>query len=294
MKSASKMNSHIITPVLMGIMLGGLYALIANGLSLVFGVMRLINLAHGDLVILGSYFAYAILTLLGLDPLIGLIISVPVMFCLGFLIQKYLMSKAFAISSETPLIIAFGISLIIQNANQIAWTPLSRALNTTYAQKSFFIGELQLPLIYLFDFIAGIIVMVLLHVFLKATYLGRAITAASQDRRAARLMGINTNRVYGYAFAIAMISAAIAGVFLGMTFPFTPTSGTSFLTIAFGTVIIGGLGSMLGTFLGGMILGVFQTLGGYFFGSASQMLIVYLIVLVILAIRPHGLLGRKG
>jgi branched-chain amino acid transport system permease protein len=288
------MNSDIITPVLMGIMLGGLYALIANGLSLVFGVMRLINLAHGDLVILGSYLAYAILTLLGLDPVIGLVISIPVMFLLGFLIQKYLMSKAFAVSSETPLIIAFGISLIIQNGNQIAWTPLSRALNTTYAQKSFFIGELQLPLIYLFDFIAGIIVMLLLHAFLRVTYLGRAITAASQDKRAAQLMGINTNRVYGYAFAIAMVSAAIAGVFLGMTFPFTPTSGTSFLTIAFGTVIIGGLGSMLGTFLGGIILGVFQTLGGYFFGSASQMLVVYLIVLIILAIRPQGLLGRKG
>ena len=293
-KSASKMNSDIIAPILMGIMLGGLYALIANGLSLVFGVMRLINLAHGDLVILGSYFAYAIMTLFGLDPVIGLVISIPVMFCLGFLIQKYLMSKAFAISSETPLIIAFGISLIIQNANQIAWTPLSRALNTTYAQKSFFIGDLQLPLIYLLDFIAGIVVMVLLHAFLKKTYLGRAITAASQDKRAARLMGINTNRVYGYAFAIAMISAAIAGVFLGLTFPFTPTSGTSFLTIAFGTVIIGGLGSMLGTFLGGIILGVFQTLGGYFFGSASQMLVVYLIVLIILAIRPQGLLGRRG
>jgi len=288
------MNSDIITPILMGIMLGGLYALIANGLSLVFGVMRLINLAHGDLVILGSYLAYGVLTILGLDPVIGLVISIPVMFCLGFLIQKYLMSKAFAISSETPLIIAFGISLIIQNANQIAWTPLSRGLNTTYAQKSFFIGDLQFPLIYLFDFITGVIVMLLLHAFLKKTYLGRAITAASQDKRAARLMGINTNRVYGYAFAIAMISAAIAGVFLGMTFPFTPTSGTSFLTIAFGTVIIGGLGSMLGTFLGGIILGVFQTLGGYFFGSASQMLVVYLIVLIILAIRPQGLLGRKG
>lgn len=288
------MNGGIITPVLMGIMLGGLYALIAYGLSLVFGVMRLINLAHGDLVILGSYFAYAILTLLGMDPLIGLLISMPVMFAIGFLIQKYLMSRAFAISSEAPLIIAFGISLILQNANQIAWTPLSRALNTTYAQKSFFIGDLQLPLIYLFDFLAGIIVMLLLHGFLKLTYLGRAIKAASQDRRAARLMGINTNRVYGYAFAIAMASAAIAGVFLGLTFPFTPASGTSFLTIAFGTVIIGGLGSMVGTLIGGILLGVFQTLGGYFFGSASQMLIVYLIVLVILAIRPQGLFGSKG
>jgi len=278
----------------MGIMLGGLYALIAYGLSLVFGVMRLINLAHGDLVIFGSYLAYAILTILGVDPVTGLVISMPVMFVLGLLIQKYLMSRAFAISSEAPLIIAFGISLIIQNANQIAWTPLSRALNTTYAQKSFFLGDLQLPLIYLLDFLAGIIVMLLLHAFLKLTYLGRAITVASQDRRAAQLMGINTNKVYGYAFAIAMISTAVAGVFLGLTFPFTPTSGTSFLTIAFGAVIIGGLGSMLGTFIGGIILGVFQTLGGYFFGSASQMLIVYLIVLIILAIRPQGLLGSKG
>jgi len=288
------MSGGIITPVLMGIMLGGLYALIAYGLSLVFGVMRLINLAHGDIVILGSYFAYAILTLLGMDPLIGLLISMPVMFVIGLLIQKYLMSRAFSISSEAPLIIAFGISLILQNANQIAWTPLSRALNTTYAQKSFFIGDLQLPLIYLFDFLAGIIVMLLLHAFLKMTYLGRAITAASQDRRAARLMGINTDRVYGYAFAISMASAAMAGVFLGLTFPFTPSSGTSFLTIAFGTVIIGGLGSVIGTLIGGILLGVLQTLGGYFFGSASQMLVVYLIVLVVLAIRPQGLLGAKG
>ena len=118
-------SGDIITPILMGVMLGGLYALIALGLSLVFGVMRLINLAHGDFVIMGSYIAYGLMTGLGIDPVVGLIISVPVMFALGFVIQKYLMSRAFAISSEIPLIIAFGISLVIQNANQIAWTPLS-------------------------------------------------------------------------------------------------------------------------------------------------------------------------
>jgi branched-chain amino acid transport system permease protein len=147
-------------------------------------------------------------------------------------------------------------------------------------------------LIYLLDFIAGIAIMLALWAFLARTYLGRAIVAASQDRRAAQLMGVNTNRVYGYAFAVAGMTAAIAGVFLGMTFPFTPTSGTSLLTLAFGTVIIGGLGSMLGTFLGGIILGVFQTLGGYFFGPASQMLVVYLIILIILAVKPRGLFGR--
>jgi len=285
-------TGDIITPLVMGILLGGLYALIALGLSMVFGVMRLINLAHGDLVVLGSYGGYALMTLLGLDPVVGLLISIPLMFLLGFAIQKYLMGRAFGISSEAPLMIAFGISLVLQNANQILWTPLSRALNTPYSNLSFTIGERQFPLIYLLDFTAGIIVMLALRQFLTRTYLGRAITAASQDKKAAQLMGINTKRVYGYAFAIAMISAAIAGVFLGMTFPFTPTSGVSFLTIAFGTVIIGGLGSMLGTFIGGIILGIVQTLGGYLFGSASQMLIVYVIVLVILAVRPQGLFGR--
>jgi branched-chain amino acid transport system permease protein len=214
------------------------------------------------------------------------------MFALGFIIQKYLMGRAFAISVEAPLIIAFGIALIIQNTNQILWTPLSRGLNTSYSLTSFSLGKFQFPISYLLDFVAGIVVMILLREFLSRTYLGKAITAASQDRRAALLMGINTNRIYGYAFAIAMVSAAVAGVFLGMTFPFTPTSGTSLLTIAFGTVIIGGLGSMLGTFIGGVTLGVVQTIGGYFFGPATQMLIVYVIILVILAVRPQGLFGR--
>lgn len=285
-------EGDVITPLVMGILLGGLYALIALGLSMVFGVMRLINLAHGDFVALGSYGAYALMTVAGIDPVVGLVISVPAMFILGLAIQKYLMGRAFAISSEAPLIIAFGISLVIQNANQIVWTPLSRALNTPYSHLSFSLGARQFPISYLLDFAAGIVVMLALRYFLTSTYLGRAITAASQDKKAAQLMGINTNRVYGYAFAIAMASAAIAGVFLGMTFPFTPTSGVSFLTIAFGTVIIGGLGSMLGTFIGGMILGIFQTLGGYFLGPAFQMLIVYVIVLVILTVRPQGLFGR--
>jgi len=286
------MTGDIFTPLVMGVLLGGLYALIALGLSMVFGVMRLINLAHGDLVILGSYLAYAVVTFLGLDPIISLVICIPVMFGIGFAIQKYLMGRAFGISGEAPLIIAFGIALIIQNSNQILWTPLSRGLTTSYSLASFSLGQLQFPVSYLLDFIAAVIVMLALREFLTRSYLGKAITAASQNKRAALLMGINNNLVYGFAFAIAMVSAAIAGVFLGMTFPFTPTSGTQFLIIAFGVVIIGGLGSMFGTLIGGLILGIAQTLAGTLLGPATQMLIVYVIVLVILAIRPQGLFGR--
>jgi len=286
------MSGDILNPLVIGLLIGGLYALIALGLSMVFGVMRLINLAHGDLVILGSYLSYSIWTYLGLDPILSLIITIPVLFGLGFLIQQYLMKRAFAISSEAPLIIAFGIALIIQNANQIFFSPLSRGITTAYSTESFFLGSHQFPVYYLMDFGVALVVMLVLREFLKRTYLGRAIRAASQDNKTAQLMGINTRMIYGFAFGIAMISAAIAGAFLGMTFPFTPVSGTQFLIIAFGVVIIGGLGSLLGTFIGGLILGLVQTVAGYFFGTAAQMLFVYLAVLVVLAIRPQGLFGK--
>jgi len=214
------------------------------------------------------------------------------MFVMGFAIQKYLMSRAFGISMEAPLLITFGISLILQNYQQIIWTPMSKGLTTSYALKSFSVGGLSFPLSYLLNFIAALVVALIFREFLRRTYLGKAINAASQDRKAAQLMGINTGRVYAFAFAIAMATAAIAGVFLGLTFPFTPTSGVSFLIIAFGVVIIGGLGSILGTFIGGMVLGLAQTLGGYFFGPAVQMLVVYIIVIIVLGIRPQGIFGR--
>jgi len=292
------------TPLLMGILLGGLYALIALGLSIVFGVMKLINVAHGDLVILGTYFAfflmsgeilghrYSVISNLGIDPILSLVIVMPVLFLIGYAIQKFLMSRAFVTSMEAPLLIAFGLSLIIQNTCQKLWTPLSRGLTPSYALASFQVGVLHVPLIYLLDFIAALIVMLALREFLKRTYLGKAITAASQDKRAANLMGINNERVYAFAFGIAMAIAAIAGVFLGLTFPFTPTSGVSFLIVAFGVIIIGGLGSMLGTFIGGMILGLAQTFGGYLLGATEQMLVLYVLVLVVLAVRPKGIFGK--
>lgn len=284
--------TDLANPLIMGILLGGLYALIALGLSLVFGVMKMINVAHGDLVLFGSYFAYAAMTILGIDPILSLILGMPLMFFIGFIIQRYLMGRVIRKSMEAPLLIAFGISLMLQNIQQIIWTPMSKGLTTSYALKSFSVGELYFPLVYLLNFIVAIVVTILFREFLRKTYLGRAISGVAQDRRAAQLMGINTERVYAFAFAIAMVIAAIAGVFLGLTFPFTPQSGISFLIIAFGVVIIGGLGSMFGTLIGGIVLGIAQAVGGYFLGSTAQMLVVYVIVLLVLSIRPRGFFGR--
>jgi branched-chain amino acid transport system permease protein len=284
--------SDLATPVVMGIMLGGLYAVIALGLSLVFGVIKEINIAHGDLVILGSYFGYVAMTVFGIDPILSLVIGMPILFGIGFVIQKYLLNRAFKISMDATLIIAFGLSLILQNVYQLIWTPMARGLTTPYALESFSAGPIHVPLVYLLDFAAAILVMLFLHQFLKRTYLGRAIRAAAQDRKTAHLMGINTDRVYAYTFAISMALAAIAGIFLGLTFSFTPISGMSFLIIALGVVVLGGMGSIVGTLVGGLAFGLAQTLGGYFFGVAAQMLVAYLMVLVVLAVIPRGIFGR--
>ena len=284
--------ADLAPPVVMGILLGGLYIIIALGLSLVFGVMRLINVAHGDLVIFGSYFAYAAVTHTGIDPILSLAMGIPLLFAVGFGIQKFLMARAFRHSMEAPLIIAFGISLVLENVYQIVFSPMSRGLSTNYAMASFVIGSFYIPVIYVINFVAALLVMLGLHGFLKRTYTGQAIVAASQDVMAAQLMGINTARTFAVTFGIAATTAAVAGVFLGLTFPFTPNSGISFLIIAFGVVILGGLGSMVGTFMGGMILGLAQTLGAHFVGAAAQMLVLYVMVLVILAVRPQGLFGR--
>ncbi len=284
----------LISTIIMGFLLGGLYALIALGLSLVFGVMRLINVAHGDIVVLGSYLGYAAMTILGMDPILSLFFGIPLMFALGLGIQKFFLNRAFKVSMEAPLIIAFGLSIILQNIYQIIWSPMSRGLTTSYALKSFNIGEIYFPLVYILDFSIALVVMIFLREFLRRSYMGRAINAASQDRKAAQLMGINTDRVFAFTFAIAMALAGVAGICFGLTFPFVPTSGMSFLIIAFGVIVLGGLGSILGTFIGGIVFGLTQTLGSYFFGVNAQLLVAYLMVLVVLSIRPQGIFGRQG
>jgi len=281
-------------PLIKGILLGGLYVVIALGLSLVFGVMKLINVAHGDLVILGSYFAWAIMGWLGIDPFLSLVVGVPLFFAFGFLVQKFIINRTFRISLDAALIACFGISIVVQSLCQVIWTPFNRSLLTDYRLLTFAVGPLTIQLRYLLDFIGGLAVMLAVREFLRRTYLGRAISAASQNEPVAERMGINPNRVYSFAFAIAMACAAVAGVLQGLTFSFSPTSGSPFLIISFGVIILGGLGSMAGTFIGGMVFGLTQTLGAYFSGGSLlvQSIAPYLLVFVILSVRPQGIFGR--
>jgi branched-chain amino acid transport system permease protein len=289
------MLQQVENPLLMGVLLGGLYAIIGLGLSLVFGTMRLVNLAHGDLMILSSYITFVLFSVVGLEPVLSIILTVPLMFAVGFGIQRYLMHRVQRLGMEPPLLIAFGISILVQNVLLLVFKADYRGVITSYSVSSYNIGSfLQVPLVYVLDFAASLIVMILFYQFLRRTYLGRAIRAITDDARAAGLMGINTARVNAYAFGMAMGLTAVAGALVGITFVFAPAAGSQYLIIAFGVVIIGGLGSIRGTFVGGIIMGLAQILSAQFLGPGYQLLVGYIVLFAVLAVRPQGIFGTTG
>ncbi len=280
-------------PIMNGLLLGGLYGIVGIGMSMIFGIVRVVNLAHGDLVILASYLSLVTLSIFNVSPLLTLILVIPAMFLIGFLIQYYLVNRVLGQGMNPPLLVAFGLSIILQNLLLLVFTPDARALLTSISIATLPIGNfINIPVVYLVDFIGSLLTILLLSRFFNRTYLGKAIRAASDDEGAAQLMGINTKKIYAWAMAIAGGTAAIAGVLVGMTFTFYPHTGPDYLIIAFGVVIIGGLGSLIGTFLGGLILGLAQILGAHFLGPGFQLLSGYIILLIVLAFKPTGLFAK--
>lgn len=279
-------------PILNGILLGGLYALIAIGMSMMFGIVKLVNLAHGDLMIMASYVGLVLAAWLGINPFWTIIFAMPIMFCVGYFIQGFLLNRVLGKEMEPPLLVAFGVSIILQNLLLMIFTPDARSLLTPLATKSIKVTEyLSISVLYLVNFFVAVLVIYLLYLFFQKSYLGRSIRAASDDETAAQLMGVNTKRIYGLAMGIAMMTAAVAGVLVGMTFTFYPHTGPQYLIIAFGVVVIGGLGSIKGTFLGGFILAMAQLLGATFLGPGFQLLSGYVVLLIVLAVRPQGIFG---
>jgi branched-chain amino acid transport system permease protein len=285
---------EILQSLINGILLGGIYAAVGIGLSMIFGIVRMVNLAHGDLMILSAYLALAIMGATGIDPYVSLIGVLPLMFIIGYLIQMFILNRVLGKGMEPPLIVAFGLSIILQNLMLLIFSPDDRSLETAIATGSIPLTEsISIPMISLVGFLVGGCVIILLQLLLRFSSLGRAIRAASDDEGAAQLMGINTRKIYAVAMGVAMATAAVAGTLIGTTYSFNPATGPTYLIIAFGVVIIGGAGSMLGTFVGGIILGLAQLFGAYFFGTGYQLLTGYLILLIVLALRPQGIFGRK-
>jgi branched-chain amino acid transport system permease protein len=279
-----------VNAVVQGVFLGGLYALFACGLSLMFGVMRIINLAHGDLAILGTFLVWALVDRLGVSPWVALVPALPVMLGVGYLLQRTVLARSLRGGPLIPLLTTFGLAIVIQNALLRAFSPDVHSLgaqagwiSTASLQVA---GQLSVPVFGVLVLAAAVLVLGGLHLVLRRTGFGREMRATAQDPDTAALVGIPASSVYARATAIAVATATLAGVFLAMRSTFDPSAGPTQLIFAFEAVVIGGLGSLWGTLIGGIVLGVAQTVGGTIDPQYS-ILAGHLVFLVILA-GPRG------
>ena len=283
-----------VNAVVQGALVGGLYALFAAGLSLVFGVMRLVNLAHGDLAILAAYLAVLLADHEGLSPWLSLLVVVPAMAAAGFVLQFAVLNFTLD-SGLAPLLATFGLAVIVQNALQEGFTANVRGLNAgSIATRSIRVtNEISIGWLPLLTLVAAFVLLGGLQLGLQHSSLGRALRATSDDQRAAQLVGIDNRRLYGIAMAISLGTAAVAGIFLGMRTTFDPYAGPVRLIFACEAVIIGGLGSLWGTLLGGIVLGVAQGVGDQV-NPGWGVLAGHLVFLAVLLVRPTGLLGKAA
>jgi branched-chain amino acid transport system permease protein len=279
--------------ILQGVLVGGLYAMFAAGLSLIFGVMRLVNIAHGDLIVLAAFLALVVTETLGVNPFASLVVVVPLMAAIGYALQRGLLNRTLSDDLLPPLLVTFGLSVIIQNGLLELFTADSRRLQA---------GAIEISSIQLFDglsvgilplvqFIVAIAVIAGLQWLFYRTAIGRAFRATSDDQAVAQLVGLDNRHVYGLAMALSLAVVAVAGVFLAIRTNFDPTIGPARLIFGFEAVIIGGLGSMWGTLAGGIILGVAQTIGAQI-DPGWNLLAGHIAFLVVLALRPQGLFPK--
>ncbi|WP_115114809.1 branched-chain amino acid ABC transporter permease [Hyphomicrobiales bacterium] len=278
--------------IMQGILLGGLYALFAAGLSLVFGIMRLVNLAHGDLIVMAAYLILTITTVLGLNPFIAVLVALPVMFCFGWLLQTYLFNRVLGDDILPPLLVTFGLSVVIQNVLLEGFSADSRKLAAgSIEAQSVALGSSSLGIMPLITLGSAIVVIWLLNQLFYRTALGRAFRATSDDVVTVQLMGIRPARIFSIATGIAMVVATIAALYLGIRANFDPSIGPARLLYAFEAVIIGGLGSLWGTLIGGIVIGLAQALGSAL-NPEWQILSGHIAFVVILLFRPRGLFPR--
>jgi branched-chain amino acid transport system permease protein len=268
-----------------------LYAAVGLGMSMIFGIVKITNLAHGDFLVLSCYISLVCLGIVN-NPFVTLIIVVPLMFFIGFGVQKTMLNRLIGRGDEPPLLITFGISIIIQNLLLYFFSANAQKLSSSLLLKSITIGGIHIPVIWLISCFVGAAVIIALGIYMRSTYMGRAIRATSDDTDAAQLVGVNIKSTFGIAMGISMMTAGVSGVFIGMLFNFYPSSGSGYLIIAFAVVVIGGIGSIYGTLAAGIIFGLAQVVGGFVFGSQYQQLIGYLVLLIMLIARPQGLFRR--
>jgi branched-chain amino acid transport system permease protein len=285
------MLATVAQAVVNGLLIGGIYALVSIGVTLIFGVVKIVNFAQGEFVMLGMYISYFLATAFGIDPLVSLVVSMPALFVAGVLIQHFLIRRVLGLGDMPQIFLTFALSLLLVNVALLLFTANYRTVQTTYSETALHFGALTVPLAKLIAFAVAMALSGLLWVFLHATDLGKAMRAASQNRDVAMLMGINPDRVFAVAVGVALALAGAAGSLLMPFYPAYPLVGQVFVLMAFVAVVLGTLGNVTGALIASLMMGIAESLGIQFVGADSGLIVVFAMLLLTLAIRPSGLFG---
>ena len=280
-----------VQAIVNGFLVGGVYSLMALGLSLIFGVMRVINFAHGDMMVWGMYLSYWLFVTAGVDPYLSILVTGSAVFLLGAAVQKGLVNRILDAPHEMQILLMLGVALVLENVALMVWGPDSRRVSTTYALSTFWLGPIVFDLPKVATFGLALALALGLYLFLKKTDLGRMIRAASDNQIGALLVGTDILKVFTLAFGIGAACVGAAGSLMTPFLPFSPSTGLFFTVTSFNIVIIGGMGSFLGAFVGGLLVGVSESLGAVILVPSLKEIVSFVLLVLILLFRPQGLLG---
>jgi branched-chain amino acid transport system permease protein len=285
-----------------GILLGGIYALSSIGLTLIFGVMKIVNFAHGEFLMLAMYVSFWLFHYFHLDPYVSMVIVVPLFFVIGLLTYRIFIKKTIGSPILSQIFVTVGLSIIIENLALLFWSADFRTVSIGYLSKPIILGpfpvigleEIIVNKARLIAFVLGLSLSILFYLFTKYSYLGKVIRATSQDRTTALLMGVNIDKVYRLSFAIGILLVGIAGALMIPIYTVHPFVGFEFVLIMFVVVVLGGMGSIVGAVIAGIFIGVVEVFSGFLIGPESKQAIYFLVFIAVLVFRPSGLLGEKG
>ena len=279
--------------VINGLLIGGIYALVSIGVTLIFGVVKIVNFAQGEFVMIGMYISFFLATQFGIDPIVSLVVSMPVLFVVGVLVQHFLIRKVLGLNDLPQIFLTFALSLLLINLALMLFTANYRTVHASYSDEALHFGAVYVPVDKLIAFAVAMVLSGGLWVFLHTTDLGKAMRAASQNREVAQLMGINPNRVFAVALGIALALAGAAGSLLMPFYPAYPLVGQVFVLMAFVAVVLGTLGNVIGALIASLLMGIAESLGIQFIGADSGLIVVFVLLLTTLALRPSGLAGGR-
>jgi branched-chain amino acid transport system permease protein len=285
--------SDFLSVLAFGVLLGGIYGLVGIGLNLIFGVVRILNFAHGELIMISMYGTYYVHATLGLDPYLALLLVAPALFLVGVLIQRVIM-QPLQTEPMMQMFATFGLLMILQNLVLATTRGVALNVNSPIGAQILTVGDVRLSAPRLIIFAAMTLLTVALQIFLNRTIAGKAIRAVTQDRRAARVVGINVERTYVLVFGAGAALTGIAGALLAPIYTLSPSIGQDFIFAAFAVVVLGGLGSLWGAYIGGLVIGLTEAMAGYYIDPALKTAVWFTIFIVVLIVRPSGLLGRAG